>query len=79
LQLRQSMRNLLDGLQEVDMDFSNVVFSTVYLRQMKDNSQMDPLYGKFFKAPYPARSILQQNLEVDEEAAEQISFIAVKK
>jgi enamine deaminase RidA (YjgF/YER057c/UK114 family) len=79
LQLRQSMRNLLDGLQEVDMDFSNVVFSTVYLRQMKDNSQMDPLYGKFFKEPFPARSILQQNLEVDEEAAEQISFIAVKK
>jgi enamine deaminase RidA (YjgF/YER057c/UK114 family) len=79
LQLRQSMRNLLDGLQEVDMDFSNVVFSTVYLRQMKDNSQMDPLYGKFFNAPYPARAVLQQNLEVDEEAAEQISFIAVKK
>jgi enamine deaminase RidA (YjgF/YER057c/UK114 family) len=79
LQLRQSMRNLLDGLQEVDMDFSNVVFSTVYLREMKDNSQMDPLYGKFFKQPYPARSILQQNLETGEEAAEQISFIAVKK
>lgn len=79
LQLRQSMRNLLDGLQEVDMDFSNVVFTTVYLRQMKDSSQMDQLYGKFFKSPYPARSVLQQNLAVDEEAAEQISFIAVKK
>jgi enamine deaminase RidA (YjgF/YER057c/UK114 family) len=79
LQLRQSMRNLLDGLQEVDMDFSNVVFSTVYLRQMKDSSQMDQLYGKFFKSPYPARSVLQQNLQTDDEAAEQISFIAVKK
>jgi enamine deaminase RidA (YjgF/YER057c/UK114 family) len=79
LQLRQSMRNLLDGLEEVDMDFSNVVFSTVYLRQMKDDKQMNDLYSKFFKPPYPARSTLQQNLEVDEEAAEQISFIAVKK
>jgi enamine deaminase RidA (YjgF/YER057c/UK114 family) len=79
LQLRQSMRNLLDGLQEVDMDFSNVVFSTVYLREMKDNTQLDPLYSTFFKQPYPARSVLQQNLEVGEEAAEQISFIAVKK
>jgi enamine deaminase RidA (YjgF/YER057c/UK114 family) len=78
LQLRQSMRNLLDGLEEVDMDFSNVVFSTVYLRQMKDNDQMNELYGKFFKPPYPARSTLQQNLETDDEAAEQISFIAVK-
>lgn len=79
LQLRQSMRNLLDGLQEVDMDFSNVVFSTVYLRQMKDSNQMSELYNKFFKLPYPARSVLQQNLEFGEEAAEQISFIAVRR
>jgi enamine deaminase RidA (YjgF/YER057c/UK114 family) len=79
LQLRQSMRNLLDGLQEVDMDFSNVVFSTVYLRQMKDSSQMGELYNKFFKPPYPARTTLQQNLEAGEEAAEQISFIAVRR
>jgi enamine deaminase RidA (YjgF/YER057c/UK114 family) len=78
LQLRQSMRNLLDGLQEVDMDFSNVVFSTVYLRAMKDNGQMNELYNKFFKPPYPARTTLQQNSETGEEAAEQISFIAVR-
>ena len=79
LQLRQSMRNLLDGLEEVDMDFSNVVFSTVYLRQMKDDAQMNELYSKFFQPPYPARTTLQQNLESNDEAAEQISVIAVKK
>jgi enamine deaminase RidA (YjgF/YER057c/UK114 family) len=79
LQLRQSMRNLLDGLEEVDMDFSNVVFSTVYLRQMKDSGQMNELYNKFFQPPYPARTTLQQNLEINEEAAEQISFIAVRR
>jgi enamine deaminase RidA (YjgF/YER057c/UK114 family) len=79
LQLRQSMRNLLDGLEEADMDFSNVVFSTVYLRDIKDFGQMDALYGKFFKPPYPARTTLQQNFESGEEAAEQISFIAVRK
>jgi enamine deaminase RidA (YjgF/YER057c/UK114 family) len=73
------MRNLLDGLQEVNMDFSNVVFSTVYLRQIKDTGQMNDLYNKFFKPPYPARSTLQQNLEMNEEAAEQISFIAVRR
>jgi enamine deaminase RidA (YjgF/YER057c/UK114 family) len=77
LQLRQSMRNLLDGLEEVDMDFSNVVFSTVYLREMKDDDPMNQLYSKFFKSPYPARTTLQQNLETGEEAAEQISVIAV--
>ena len=79
LQLRQSMRNLLDGLEEVDMDFSNVVFSTVYLREMKDNSQMNELYNKFFKPPYPSRTTLQQNLDAGNEAAEQISVIAVRR
>ena len=79
LQLRQSMRNLLDGLEEVDMDFSNVVFSTVYLRQMKDDGQMNELYNKFLKPPYPARTTLQQNFETGDEAAEQISFIAVRR
>src|SRR5262249_39108297 len=79
LQTRQSMRNLLDGLEEVDMDFSNVVFSTVYLREMKGLGQMNELYNKFFKAPYPARTTLQQNFETGEEAAEQISFIAVRR
>lgn len=79
LQLRQSMRNLLDGLEEADMDFSEVVFSTVYLRQIADEDRMNPLYGKFFKKKYPAWTVLQQNLETGDEAAEQISFIAVKQ
>jgi enamine deaminase RidA (YjgF/YER057c/UK114 family) len=73
------MRNLLDGLQEIDMDFSNVVFSTVYLRQIKDIGQVSELYNKFLKPPYPARSTLQQNSEPGVEAAEQISFIAVRR
>jgi enamine deaminase RidA (YjgF/YER057c/UK114 family) len=77
LQLRQSMRNLLDGLEEAGMDFSDVVFSTVYLRQIQDEDRMNALYGKFFKAKYPAWTVLQQNLETGDEAAEQISFIAV--
>lgn len=79
LQLRQSMRNLLDGLEEADMDFSDVVFSTVYLRQIQDEDQMKALYGKFFNGKYPAGTILQQNLDTKNEAAEQISFIAVKR
>jgi hypothetical protein len=36
------------------------------------------LRDKEVKPPYPARSTLQQNLEINDEAAEQMSFIAVK-
>jgi reactive intermediate/imine deaminase len=79
LQLRQSMRNLLDGLQETDMTFADVVFSTVYLRQIQDSDRMNTLYGKFFKGEFPARTTLQQNGDLKTEAAEQISFIAVRQ
>jgi enamine deaminase RidA (YjgF/YER057c/UK114 family) len=79
LQLRQSMRNLLDGLEEADMDFSDVVFSTVYLRKIDDFSRLNPLYRTFFRGgDLPARTTMQQNDDGSAEAAEQISFIAVK-
>lgn len=78
LQLRQSMRNLLDGLEGADMDFSDVVFTTVYLRDIKDFDKMNNLYKTFFKGSYPTRTTIQQNFDSSAEAAEQISFIAVK-
>jgi len=79
VQVRLSMRNLLDGLEEADMDFSNVVSSTTYMRDMKDDDQVRDLYGKFFKNRFPARTTLQQNFDLTAEDVEQISFIAVRQ
>jgi enamine deaminase RidA (YjgF/YER057c/UK114 family) len=78
LQARQSMRNLLDGLEEANMDFSDVVSSTIYLRDIKYSADEEGIYSKFFDKRYPAETVLQQNNEASEEAAEQISFIAVR-
>jgi enamine deaminase RidA (YjgF/YER057c/UK114 family) len=79
VQTRLSMRNLLDGLEEADMDFSNVTSSTIYMREMKDADQVHALYGKFFKSHFPARTTLQQNFDSKAEDVEQISFIAVRQ
>jgi enamine deaminase RidA (YjgF/YER057c/UK114 family) len=79
VQVRLSMRNLLDGLEEADMDFSNVASSTIYMREMKDEDQVQALYGSFFKNHFPARTTLQQNLDSKAEDVEQISFIAVRQ
>ena len=78
IQVRMSMRSLLDGLQKADMDFSNVVSSTVYLRDVKDENAVVSLYGSFFKDNFPARTTLQQNFDTKSEDVEQISFIAVR-
>ncbi len=79
IQVRMSMRSLLDGLQKADMDFSNVVSSTVYLRDVKDEDSVLSLYGTFFKDNFPARTTLQQNVDMESEDVEQISFIAVRQ
>jgi enamine deaminase RidA (YjgF/YER057c/UK114 family) len=79
LQLRQSMRNLLDDLQEADLDFSGVVSSTVYLREVKDADQVHALYGKFFKGRFPARTTLQNSFDMKTATDEQISMIAVRQ
>ena len=56
----------------------DVAFSTVYLRDMQDFSKLNPLYRTFFHGTLPARTTMQQNDDAKAEAAEQISFIAVK-
>ena len=78
LQLRQTMRNLLDGLEEADMDFSNVVSAVVYLKDMKDYDAMNQLYRTFFKADFPSRTTVQQNQDRETQTEEQISIIAVR-
>ena len=79
VQTRLSMRNLLDGLLEADMNFSNVVSSTIYVREIKEADQVQTAYGNIFRGNLPARTTLQQNLDTQTAGGEQISFIAVKQ
>lgn len=85
-QVRQSVRNQLDNLEEADMDLSDVVATNVYLDDVADFQAMNKIYAKYFKPPYPARTTIQQvaptERKPDEEGRypglEQISFIAIK-
>jgi len=86
-QVRQSVRNLLDNLEEAGMDLGDVVATNVYLDDIADFQAMNKIYAKYFKAPFPARTTVQQIAPVaerkpDDEGAypalEQISLIAVK-
>ncbi len=59
-QLRQTMRNQLDNLEEASMDFSQVVSTTVYLDNLSDMGAFDKVYAEYFKAPLPAQTTVQQ-------------------
>jgi enamine deaminase RidA (YjgF/YER057c/UK114 family) len=85
-QVRQTMRNLLDGLEEAGMSLSDVVATNVYLDDMKDFARMNRVYAGFFKTPFPARTTVQQRPSVERKQnereqwpdLEEISLIAVK-
>jgi 2-iminobutanoate/2-iminopropanoate deaminase len=85
-QLRQTMRNLLDGLEEAGMDFSNVVAGNVYLDNLDEFTQMNGVYAEYYKNAPPSRTTIQQIAPGRREAdakghwptLEQVSIVAVR-
>jgi reactive intermediate/imine deaminase len=85
-QVRQTMRNLLDGLEEGGLNFSNVVATNVYLDNIEDFARMNRVYAQYFSDAPPTRTTVQQLPPGDRKSdqndrwptLEQISVIAVK-
>jgi enamine deaminase RidA (YjgF/YER057c/UK114 family) len=59
-QLRQTMRNLLDNLEEADMNFDQVVATNIYLDDLSDVPVFDRVYAQYFNRVLPARSTVEQ-------------------
>ncbi len=73
----QVMQNLLHILEAADMNFSNVVKTTIFLKDMNDFPHMNEVYEHFFDKDFPARETVQvaglpRGVNVE------ISMIAVK-
>jgi enamine deaminase RidA (YjgF/YER057c/UK114 family) len=85
-QARQTMRNLLDNLEEADMKFDHVVSTTIYLDDLSELSAFAKVYRKYFSGILPAQTTVQQippaERKPDEEGhypdLEQVSLIAVR-
>ena len=85
-QVRQTMRNLLDNLEEADMNFDQVVSTNIYLDNISDLPAFDAVYGQYFAQLPPARTIIQQIAPADRKAdkddhypdLEQVSLIAIR-
>jgi enamine deaminase RidA (YjgF/YER057c/UK114 family) len=87
-QLRQTMRNLLDGLEETEMDFGDVAALRIYLDNLEDREAVEKVYAEYLGAVAPARTTIQQVAPVERRgpdeksrypALEQISLVAVKR
>jgi reactive intermediate/imine deaminase len=85
-QVRQTMRNLLDGLEEAGLDFSHVVASNVYLDNMDEFARMNGVYARYFGAVPPTRTTVSPKAPVERKPdaqgrwpkLEEISIVAVK-
>lgn len=85
-QVRQTMRNLLDGLEEAGLTFTDVVATNVYLDDIEDFAKMNKTYAQYFSGAPPTRTTVQQYPAGERKAneqerwptLEQISIIAVK-
>lgn len=86
-QLRQTMRNQLDNLEEAEMSFNQVVSTTVYLDDLSDLQLFDEVYAQYFGQTLPARTTVQQLAPTQRKpdkddhfpGLEQVSLIAVRK
>jgi enamine deaminase RidA (YjgF/YER057c/UK114 family) len=85
-QTRQTMRNLLDNLEEADMNFDEVVSTTIYLDDLKDLPEFAGVYKKYFRGLLPSETVVQQLPPAERKAdkddhypdLEQVSLIAVR-
>jgi len=85
-QVRQTMRNLLDNLEEAGMKFNQVVSTTIYLDDLSESAAFGKVYRKYFSGVLPAQTTVQQiqptERKADEQGQypdlEQVSLIAVR-
>ncbi|MGC2183956.1 MAG: RidA family protein [Terriglobales bacterium] len=85
-QLRQTMRNLLDNLEEAGMNFDQTVSTNVYLDDLSDTRAFDEVYAQYFGHILPARTTIEQisptqrapDKEDHYPDLEQISLIAIR-
>lgn len=58
-QAHRVMKNIGAILAAADLDYGDVVKTTVFLTDLNDFGTVNAVYGEYFRAPYPARSCVQ--------------------
>jgi 2-iminobutanoate/2-iminopropanoate deaminase len=74
---RQVMVNLGKILKAAGFDFSNVVKSSIFLKDMNNFPKVNAIYGEYFKINPPARETVEVS-RLPKDVNVEISCIAVK-
>ncbi|MGC3948291.1 MAG: RidA family protein [Chryseolinea sp.] len=74
---KQVMANLKAVLAAAGMDFSNVVKTSIFLKDMNNFPVVNQIYGTFFQSTPPARETVEVS-RLPKDANVEISCVAVK-
>ena len=58
-QTEQAMKNMKEALGSQGLDFSDVVKTTVFIKDMNEFKRINEVYGRFFVKDAPARSCVE--------------------
>ena len=73
----QVMTNIGDILTAAGLDFSNVVKSSIFMKDMNNFPRINEVYGRYFKDNAPARESIEIS-RLPKDVNVEISCIAVK-
>ena len=67
---KQVMQNIEAILKDADMDFSNIVKCSIFMRNMQDYAEINKIYAQYFDENPPAReavevSVLPKNVNIE--------------
>lgn len=76
-QTAQCLKNVLEILLASGLTMDRVVKTTVYMTDLSKFAEMNEVYAKHFKAPYPARATVQVSA-LPKGAAVEIDAVAAR-
>lgn len=71
------MQNIGGILKAYHMDYTHIVKTTIFLKDMNDFAKVNEAYGSYFKDDFPARETVQVS-RLPKDVNVEISCIAVK-
>lgn len=72
----QVMKNISAILNEAGMDFSNIVKTGIFLKDMNQFAAVNTIYGSYFSSDFPARETVQVS-RLPKDVNVEISVIAM--
>jgi 2-iminobutanoate/2-iminopropanoate deaminase len=76
-EMTQVMKNIGYVLEEAGMDYSDIVKTGIFLKDMNDFKKINDIYATFFTSNFPARETVEVS-RLPKDASVEISVVARK-